>query len=111
MGSNIPKTGNVAGLVWCIGFIYIITRHQFLVLTPEMAADNIISTMSDFFILVDPENHITRINKATLDCLGYLETEVVGKPLTYVFSSSINNKPALDSIEQKKTADQSRWRL
>ncbi len=102
MGSNIPKMGNVAGLVWCIGFIYIITRHQFLILTPEMAADNIISTMSDFFILVNQENNIIKINKATFYCLGYSEPEILGQPLTHIFSSSIGNKTALKKIMQKK---------
>jgi two-component system NtrC family sensor kinase len=101
MGSNLPKWGNVAGLVWCIGFIYIITRHQFLTLTPEMAANNIISTMSDFFILVDPQNKIIRTNQATLNCLGYTEQELIGQPLSLLLCSKGVHQETTKKIEHR----------
>jgi PAS domain S-box-containing protein len=47
--------------------------------------DNIIKSMVDTLIVVDPEAKIVTVNQATLDLLGYRESELIGKPLEIIF--------------------------
>jgi PAS domain S-box-containing protein len=65
---------------------YGIWKYRFPALTPAVAADNIVSTMSNFFFLLDENMHIININQATKDLLGYGDSELIGKPLNIVFS-------------------------
>ena len=48
-------------------------------------SENIVKSMADTLIVVDPEGRIEKVNQATLGLLGYspksAETELVGKPL------------------------------
>lgn len=48
--------------------------------------DNIIKTMLDSLIVINPDGRIERINKAALDILGYRERELIKKPVTRIFS-------------------------
>ncbi len=48
--------------------------------------DNIISSMIDTLIVVNPDATIRTINKATEDILGYTENELTGKPVRTVFA-------------------------
>lgn len=47
--------------------------------------DNIIKSMIDTLIVVDPEGKIRTVNRATEDLLGYEEKELVGKPVEILF--------------------------
>lgn len=48
--------------------------------------DNIIRSMLDSLIVINPEGRIERINKSALDILGYKERELIKKPITKIFS-------------------------
>ena len=48
--------------------------------------DNIIKSMIDTLIVVDPDAKIKTINKATSDLLGYKEEELIGKPVATIFA-------------------------
>lgn len=67
-------------------FSYGIWKYKFPALTPAIAADNIVSTMSNFFFLLDEDLHIVTINQATKDLLGFVDSELIGKPLNIVFA-------------------------
>jgi PAS domain S-box-containing protein len=54
-------------------------------LTAAIAADQIVSTMSNFLIMLDYNKTIVTINNATTALLGYSKEELVGKPLEYLF--------------------------
>ncbi len=43
--------------------------------------DNIITSMNDALIVLSPDGIITKVNRATLDLLGYAEEELIGKPM------------------------------
>ena len=79
--SATPRLANVAVLVQGVVVIYAMTKFRFLAITPATAAENIISTMADSLILLDPEANVVTANKATLDLLGYQERELTGKPI------------------------------
>lgn len=48
--------------------------------------DNIIKSMIDTLIVVDPDARIKTINKATSDLLGYKEDELIGKSVATIFA-------------------------
>ncbi len=64
---------------------YGIWKYRFPSLTPAVAADNIVSTMSNFFFLLDENMHIITTNQATKDLLGFTDSELIGKSLNVVF--------------------------
>ncbi|MEH6346723.1 MAG: PAS domain S-box protein [Bermanella sp.] len=47
--------------------------------------DNIITSMADSLIVVNPNATISSVNRATLELLGYEELEVIGKPIEMIF--------------------------
>ena len=48
--------------------------------------DNIIQSMGDALIVTDSKAYISKVNRATLNLLGYSEDELIDKPLEMVFS-------------------------
>ena len=67
---------------------YGIWKYKFPALTPAIAADSIVSTMSNFFFLLDENIRIVNINQATKDLLGYDDYELVDKPFNIVFEEN-----------------------
>jgi len=85
-GIRTPELTDVAfaaGTASLIGFA--IWRYQLFAVTPAGAADQIISTMSDSLILVNPEGNISTVNRAALDLLGYSEETLVGRNVRVLF--------------------------
>jgi len=79
---SVPELGNWAGLIWGFGMTYAIVKYNFMAITPALAADKILATMSDFLILLNFGGEIVTINEATLNALGYTESELLGKPFS-----------------------------
>ncbi len=48
--------------------------------------DNIIKSMTDMLIVVNPDATIRNVNQAAYDLLGYKEVEFVGKPIGMIFA-------------------------
>ena len=69
---------------------YGIWKYKFPALTPAIAADSIVSTMSNFFFLLDDDMLIVKVNQATMDLLGVDDSELVDKPLNTVFAEDQN---------------------
>ena len=68
----------------------VIRRHQLFALNPAFAAANILSTMNDLFVLIDPGRKIVSVNKALCDLLGWEKGELVGMPISSLFSTYTN---------------------
>ena len=97
----VPPVAVIIILIWGGGLVYAITRYRLMTLTPAAAADNILSTMSDPLILVDPNGKVITANKTTFDLLGYEEKELLGKEFTSIASQSgsTGDLPFLQSLE------------
>jgi PAS domain S-box-containing protein len=78
---TVPRIGSVTVLILAFAIVYAMTRYSFLTITPATAAENIVSTMSDSLILLDPEANVVTANRATLDLLGYQQEELEGRPI------------------------------
>lgn len=95
-----------------IGVIsYGIWKYRFPALTTAIAADEIVSTMSNFFILLDKKNNIIDVNQAACNLLGYERNELIGKSIGIIFpdgelyllterlSSDLSNRDHITNIE------------
>lgn len=51
--------------------------------------DNILRSMLEMLIVLNPEGTIQKINIATTNLLGYEEHELIGKPISLIFSDNI----------------------
>ena len=69
-----------------IGIIsYGIWKYRLPALTTAVAADKIVSTMSNFLLLLDTEKNIINVNQATRHLLGYDDLELIGKSIDIIF--------------------------
>jgi len=81
----IPNLADIFGLYWSFGMVYATVKYKFLDVTPAMAADNIINTMTEFLILLDTRGSILTANRATAEALGYESNELKGKSMALLF--------------------------
>ncbi len=81
----IPDFGDFVVIFMLSGLTLAIAKYKLLAITPAIAAENIISTIFDFLIILNPVGRIARVNNATLEALGYKEHELVGKPVGILF--------------------------
>jgi len=80
---SVPQAASIAGLIWAAGLTLAVVRYRMLTITPATAAENILATMSDLLMLLDPEGNILTANESTLSVLGYQRPELVGRSRGY----------------------------
>lgn len=61
-------------------------NYQIELLTAKAYTDNIIRSMSNSLVVVNPGAIIKKVNKATCDLLEYTQHELIGKPLSLIFA-------------------------
>ena len=98
----IPDIMNVFFLIWAIGLGYSILKYRLFVLTPAIAADKILATISDALVLIDNKGRIQTANMATMNLLGYQETEIINKPLTRFFKDVHLSETVLNEYVRNK---------
>ena len=81
--------------------VYGMSKYQFPILTPTMAAEKIIDTMYNLLIILDYQMRIININNSGLMLLGYNKDELEMKPLNYL----LEDEKALEIV--LKTPNQS----
>jgi PAS domain S-box-containing protein len=62
------------------------------ILTAKDYTDNIIKSMIDILIVIDPDGIIKTINIAALNLLGYEEKEIINKPMSILFEKESSKK-------------------
>jgi len=82
----IPSIASILILGWVFGIWYSIVKYKFMILTPSIAAEEIIDKMVDLLVLVTPEGNIIEVNRRVKELLGYDEKELIGKPLSTIIS-------------------------
>jgi len=88
--SDVPPLADLIVLTWACGLAYAILKYRFLSLTPIVAAEKIIATMSDLMVLLDLEGNIISANRATLDVLGYAPADLEGMPAKVIFPDPVH---------------------
>jgi PAS domain S-box-containing protein len=86
MSIRVPETTMIMSTLGITFISYGIWKYRFPALTTAAVADEIVSTMSNFLILLDNELRIITVNQATKDLLGYDQEELVGNSVEMVFA-------------------------
>lgn len=81
----VPGMANILAFVWAGGLFHVILRYKFLMLTPTGVADDILSTMNEALVLLNPKGQVVTTNQAALNLLGYSEMDLRGKNLQTIF--------------------------
>jgi PAS domain S-box-containing protein len=95
---NIPPVANLMVVGIASGVLYAIFKYRFLTITPKIAAENIISAMDEFLILVNHEGRILTVNKATTDSLRYKQKDLEGKSISVLFQDHSFKENLLERI-------------
>jgi PAS domain S-box-containing protein len=101
---SIPAVADILAFVWAGGLVYVIVKYKFLVLTPEAVADDIITTMTEALVLLNPKGQVVSVNQAALGLLGYSEKELKGRDLQAIFADTEVADKVLREVIQKKAA-------
>jgi PAS domain S-box-containing protein len=101
--NTTPRLGNIAVLGLSFGIVYAITKYKFLIITPTIAAEKIISTMTDALILLDTKGKIITVNNAALNLVGYKRSELKGKSIDMFFTAQNSKHFLVDKIIKGET--------
>lgn len=85
---NLPAIAATYTCIFSFGIWYAITKYKFLVVTPEIAAKEIISKMYDIVILLDNRNKIIQTNNQAEKLFQYKEADLISNE----FISFVNEK-------------------
>lgn len=77
--SGIPPLSHYFAFFSIIGIWYTIVKYKLMVLTPEIAIDEILSKIKDLLLLVNPEGRIILVNKQVENLLGYKAANLIGQ--------------------------------
>lgn len=97
IGFYIHFVGVAPAALFCAFVTYATWKYDLFNVNPAMAAENIIETMPDSFVLTDFDGQIIRINSALTHFLGYTEKELVGKRLGVLLNEQ--NQQLIQNIE------------
>ncbi len=82
---------NVTSPTYAVGLsliAYAVWRYELFALTPEVAASEIIDTMSDSLVLIDGRGNIAAVNRAAAELSRYKEKELIGRPVETIIPQS-----------------------
>jgi PAS domain S-box-containing protein len=82
---DFPNLGIFATLFFSVLVGYAISKYELFTVNAQLAAENIISTIPDSFILADVSGNILTANNRLVDFSGYSEKELISEHLTKLF--------------------------
>jgi PAS domain S-box-containing protein len=85
LGIDFPNLGIVATLFFSVFVGLGIARYELFSIDTKLAAENIIATIPDSFILGDAEGRILRVNSRLTEFLEYSEHELISEHITKLF--------------------------
>jgi len=83
------KTPSIAVLLlipWLVSFVVASARYQLLEINPQVAARNLLQTISDGLLLLGPDHTVREANFAASELLGSSRDELLGRPLSKVLA-------------------------
>ena len=106
--SGFPAIAPILGLVWLGGFTLAISRYRLVEITPEIAADEIISNIVDTVFLVNTDGTIRKMNRSAEILLGASEEETRNRKIWELFYRSENVRYKVMAAQQGQAA-QLQW--
>ncbi len=101
LGWVIPHTGFGSNAILCLLVAYAIWKHGLFNINPAIAAENIIATMPDSFVLTNSNGEILRANPALTSLLGYEEKVLAGKTVQ-TFLTNGQSKTIFQDLNKKR---------
>lgn len=98
---KVPEITYSIASLGIVFLCYGIIKYRIPLLSPSMAADDIVATMSNFMVLMDEKGSINNINPAGLDLLGYKNSEIIGENIKKIFPDDFNIPMNLEEIGNK----------
>ncbi len=100
----IPGIADILAFVWAGGLFHVMIRYKFLVLTPTAVADDILSTMNEALVLLNPKGEVVTANRSAQRLLGYSEGELKGKNLDMIFVDERIARSVMNDVVLKRKA-------
>jgi PAS domain S-box-containing protein len=99
LGIEFPVLGSISGTITSVLIVLAILKYDLFSLRPEVAAENVFSTMPDSVILVSLKGNITKVNRAFLELTRYSENELLGTSITEMLKKTgVENKESASQI-------------
>jgi PAS domain S-box-containing protein len=89
---EIPELTTVGTTLQAMFIGFAIWKYDLFAINPATAAHNIVSTMSDIFILLDSKGKILSVNLAVTDLLGYNDKDIIRRPITSILSGEVTEQ-------------------
>ena len=104
----LPALADILMLSYIVGIMYSIKKYNLMVITPEVAANEILSKVIDMVFLTDASGMLMRINYSVVNILGYEETEILGKPINNIIGNRsfniLNTTAKMESTQLFETS-------
>jgi PAS domain S-box-containing protein len=103
---NFPELTYTSASLGLIFISYGVSNYRLPSLTPTIAANEIVSNISNFMVITDCFKHINYVNPVGIKLLGYHENEIIGSDLDTIipFHAGIESKePYKEEIKDFET--------
>jgi PAS domain S-box-containing protein len=95
---SVPAIGDVYILAWAIGMVFSISKYGFLGISPIVAAEKIIETMTELMVLLDLKGGIVSVNNATMKILGQNPETLIGSDIGIIFPRQFDTQEFLSRM-------------
>jgi PAS domain S-box-containing protein len=99
-GIRVPEMTTSSMIVTNIFIGYAIWKYELFVLSPEMAAKEIISMVTDCLVLVGPGKKIQYVNQAVMNLLGFKKDQLIGQPVETIFFEQCEGVDIIERIHE-----------
>ena len=82
--TQIPPVAHITIIFWMGAIWYAMVKYKLMVLTPEIAVNQIITRVMDLLVMTNPEGNIINTNTRIQQLLGFQERELLGKHITEI---------------------------
>lgn len=96
----IPLSLSLSTLL--ISYAYAMWKYEILILSPVTTAQEIVSTMTDALLLINPDRTISMGNKAATEMFGWSEKEIKEMPLKQIFQEKALTPTWIKNTNQSK---------
>jgi PAS domain S-box-containing protein len=99
-----PSIPQLSAVILFLGTFYAIVRYKLLVLTPAIAAEEIVARITDLVIFMDSKGKIIKINQQMEKTMGYNQSELQGKNWSFIIKN-LEDREIINKLMSKILLD------
>ena len=84
VGIKFPELTYFSATLGLLFISYGVANYRLPSLTPAVAANEIVSNITNFLVITDCSKHIKYVNPVAMKLLGYIEAEIIGKEVEMI---------------------------